>query len=199
MATVMAGGAGRPRYRRTTVFGGVTYGLRSVALGHVRGRSPRTAGSPGATARDRSTDASHRSTGRSPPRRGRTRRCRSPIRPKYQRFVGRENGLRPRVVVAVRHGSPLRCPGSRRFKPAGRGRTGLRRSAWLCSYACFDEDAVLDGLNEQQRRGGHAAGRSAAGAGRGRATGKTRTLGPRGRPWACNGSQGLPASRIPCC
>jgi ATP-dependent DNA helicase UvrD/PcrA len=111
------------------------------------------------------------------------------ISPKYQRLSARDGcgpgSLSPSVTS-------LRCPRPRRFKPAGAayGSAAVRLVMFICM---FDEGAVLDGLNEQQRRAATQQGGPLlvlAGAG----TGKTRTLVARAA-WL-HGSQGVPASRI---
>ncbi len=92
----------------------------------------------------------------------------------------------------------LRCPAANRSNPAGLpGRAGAAygpAAAGLVMFICmFDESAVLDGLNEQQRRAvTHQDGPLLVLAGAG--TGKTRTLVARAA-WL-RGSQGVPANRI---
>jgi DNA helicase-2/ATP-dependent DNA helicase PcrA len=111
------------------------------------------------------------------------------ISAKYQRLSARDGcgpgSLSPSVTT-------VRCPdrGGSNAAGAAYGSAAVRLVMFRCM---FDESAVLDGLNEQQRRAATQHGGPLlvlAGAG----TGKTRTLVARAA-WL-HGSQGVPASRI---
>jgi len=119
---------------------------------------------------------------------------------KYQR-LSRRDGCGPAgpfgsVSLPV---TSVRCPAARRPKHDMPGRGSRRRGvralgAGPVMFICmFDEDALLEGLNEQQRQAvTHRGGPLLVLAGAG--TGKTRTL--VGRAAWLRGGQGVPASRI---
>ena len=111
------------------------------------------------------------------------------ISPKYQRLSARDGCGPGSLSLSV---TKLRCPAADRPNAAGAayGPVAVRLVMFRCM---FDESAVLDGLNEQQRRAAtHQGGPLLVLAGAG--TGKTRTLVARAA-WL-RGSQGVPASRI---
>jgi len=111
------------------------------------------------------------------------------ISPKYQRLSARDGCGPGSLSLSV---TKLRCPASGRPNAAGAayGSAAVRLVMFRCM---FDESAVLDGLNEQQRRAAtHQGGPLLVLAGAG--TGKTRTLVARAA-WL-RGSQGVPAGRI---
>ena len=111
------------------------------------------------------------------------------ISAKYQRLSARD-GCGPGSLSLVV--TSLRCPGRGHSNVAGAayGSVAVRLVMFICM---FDENAVLDGLNEQQRQAAtHQGGPLLVLAGAG--TGKTRTLVARAA-WL-RGSQGVPASRI---
>ena len=111
------------------------------------------------------------------------------ISPKYQRLSVRDGCGPGSLSLSV---TSVGCPGRGGSNVAGAayGSVAVRLVMFRCM---FDESAVLDGLNEQQRRAATQHGGPLlvlAGAG----TGKTRTLVARAA-WL-HGSQGVPASRI---
>jgi ATP-dependent DNA helicase UvrD/PcrA len=111
------------------------------------------------------------------------------ISPKYQRLSARDGCGPGSLPLSV---TTLRCPAGARPNAAGAayGSAAVRLVMFI---SMFDENAVLDGLNEQQRRAAtHQGGPLLVLAGAG--TGKTRTLVARAA-WL-RGSQGVPASRI---